>query len=82
MPDDLKNLVQSKATELVEQVLKPQHVTPQPDEPRFNYIIDLWSRWHQSYFSRAGPGTSGTIGKPDRLVPMFSKRSPSESLIA
>jgi len=27
-------------------------------------------------------GTSGTIGKPDQLLLMFSKRSPSESLIA
>jgi hypothetical protein len=26
--------------------------------------------------------TSGTIGKPDQFLLMFSKRSPSESLIA
>ena len=68
VPDDLKNLVQSKANELVEQVLKPQHVKLQPDEPRFNYIIDLWARWHQSYFYF---GATYACPGPNAVSPTF-----------
>jgi hypothetical protein len=42
--------VQTKANELIEQVLKPKHVRPPQDEPEFNYITDLWAGWHQRYF--------------------------------
>ena len=50
MPDDLKAEVEVRASKLIEKVLRPQHVQPPPKEPRFNYIIDLWSKWHGSYF--------------------------------
>jgi hypothetical protein len=71
VPDDLKTVVQTKATELVEQVLKPQHVKPPPDEPQFNYITDLWARWQQSYFYFGA--TYGCPG-PDAISPTFESK--------
>jgi hypothetical protein len=50
VPDTLKAEVERKAHELVETSLKPTHVKPPPKSPRFNYIIDVWTKWHRSYF--------------------------------
>ncbi len=50
LPDTLKAEVQRRGTELVENVLKPKHVQPSPEPPRFNYIIDLWTKWNRNYF--------------------------------
>ena len=68
VPDDLKNLVQSKATELVEQVIKPQHAKPPLEEPRFNYITDIWARWHRSYFYF---GATYACPGPNAISPTF-----------
>ena len=57
--------------EAVESVLKPRYVKPPPDEPRFNYIVDLFTKWHGRYFyfcSRyAVPG-------PNAIQPFFEDR--------
>ena len=49
VPVDLKATVTTEASELIEKVLKPKHVQPPPKEPRFNYVIDVWSKWHRNY---------------------------------
>ena len=68
VPDSLKAEVQTRATGLVEKVLKPQHVKPPPKEPRFNYIIDVSTKWHRNYFyfiaTYASPG-------PTAISPTF-----------
>src|SRR5262249_131623 len=48
--ETIKTQVRTEANELIETVLKPQHVQPPPDEPRFNYIVDIYGRWYQRYF--------------------------------
>jgi hypothetical protein len=45
----LKKEVDRRAHELVENVMKPK-IPPPPEEPRFNYVIDIFTRWHQSTF--------------------------------
>lgn len=45
MPPLFKAQVDKKATELVENVLKPRYVKPKPKKPRFNYIIDVGTKW-------------------------------------
>ncbi len=47
---EVKAQVQKRADELIESVLKPEHVKPPPSEGRFNYIVDIHSRWHGSSF--------------------------------
>jgi hypothetical protein len=39
-----------KANALVGAVLKPLHVQPPPEDPEFNYIEDIATKWVRSYF--------------------------------
>ena len=48
--DTIKLDVDAKARELVDTVLKPEHVKPPSEDEQFNYIIDIYSKWHGNYF--------------------------------
>jgi hypothetical protein len=48
--DNVKADVERKAAELVEKVLKPRNIKPPPEDGRFNYIVDIYTRWHGNYF--------------------------------
>ncbi len=50
VPAALQVDVEAKTRELVESVLKPLHVKPPPDDERFNYIVDIGTKWYRSYF--------------------------------
>ncbi len=50
VPETLKIEVARKAQELVETVLKPRYVQPAPEEPQFNYIVDVYTRWYRQFF--------------------------------
>jgi len=71
VPVDLKAAGTAEASELIEKVLKPKHVQPPPKKPRFNYVIDVWSKWHGSYFyfgaTYASPG-------PNAMSPTFETK--------
>ena len=64
--------IQSDTTRLVERlvqnVLKPTYVKPRPKDERFNYLIDISTKWHRHFFYVVGkyycPG-------PNRLSPTF-----------
>lgn len=68
VPESLKAEVQAKADELIETQLKPKFIKPPPEDQRWNYIIDIWARWHRSFFhfgsTYASPG-------PNALSPTF-----------
>jgi hypothetical protein len=70
-PAGLKAEVEAKATALVSDYLKPQHVKPPPKDDRFNYIIDIGTKWHGNAFyffsTYACPG-------PNALSPTFESR--------
>jgi hypothetical protein len=63
--------VQAKATDLIENVLKPKHVLPPPKDGQFNYIIDIGAKWYRNYFyfvsTYACPG-------PNALSPTFESK--------
>jgi hypothetical protein len=50
VPAALKQEVEEKANALVEAVLKPRHVLPPPENPQFNYIEELYTKWYRSFF--------------------------------
>jgi hypothetical protein len=50
VPEAVKMAVTTKSNELIETVLKPQHIQPPPDNPQFNYIVDIYGKWYQRYF--------------------------------
>ncbi len=66
--DALKAEVERKANELIEKTLRSKHVVPPPENPRFNYIIGLSTRWHSRNFyfvaTYACPG-------PNAISPTF-----------
>jgi hypothetical protein len=71
VPAALKAEVETKAQALIESVLKPLHVKPPPDDERFNYLVDIGSRWYRSYFyfvsTYCSPG-------PTALSPSFESK--------
>jgi hypothetical protein len=50
VPEDVKLEVETKAKELVESFLKPEYITPPPEEMRFNYVVDIYTKWYRSSF--------------------------------
>jgi hypothetical protein len=50
VPDALKTKVQDRANQLVEEFLKPNFIKKPPKKPRWNYIIDIHTKWHRSFF--------------------------------
>ena len=67
----LKAEVETKAKDLIDNVLKPEHVLPPPVEAQFNYITDIGAKWHRNYFYffaiYACPG-------PNALSPTFESK--------
>ena len=68
LTDALKAEVESKAADLIENVLKPKSVQPPPENAKFNYITDIGTKWHRNYFyfvsTYACPG-------PNAISPKF-----------
>ena len=50
VPDMVKAEVEIKGAELVDSVLKPKHIKPPPEDPQFNYLVDISVKWYRSYF--------------------------------
>ena len=44
----LKQEVNQKAGDLIENVLKPKHVEPPPKGRQLNYLVDITTKWHGS----------------------------------
>jgi hypothetical protein len=69
--EKVKEEVEAKAKELIDTVLKPQHVKPPPKDERFNYIIDIGGKWYRNYFyffsTYACPG-------PNAISPTFESK--------
>ena len=68
VPDAVKAGVETKAMALVNDTLKPEYVKPPPKNAKWNYIVDLYTKWHRNYFyfcaKYACPG-------PNALSPFF-----------
>jgi hypothetical protein len=77
VPDDLKSEVKTLADELVEKVLKPAYIKPPPEEPRWNYPIDIWTKRHQSFFYFCS--TYSIRAKPTSKVGEMAKSSASRA---
>ena len=71
LPGTLKDEVDTKATDLIKNVLKPKHVQPPPTDAQFNYITDITTKWLGSkcYFvsTYACPG-------PNAISPTFDSK--------
>lgn len=50
VPDKTKIEVKKICDEFIETVLKPLHIKPPPEDRDWNYVVDIYSKWHQCYF--------------------------------
>lgn len=50
IPITEKNELSSKAQDLIEEHLKPQHIKPPPKNTDFSYPVDLFTKWRGGYF--------------------------------
>lgn len=50
VPDTTKRILQKKADELIENILKPAHIKPPPNGNDFNYLVDIYAKWYRNYF--------------------------------
>jgi hypothetical protein len=68
VPQVVKYDLSVRAQNLVDSELKPKHIKPAPKVPRFNYIVDIFTKWHGRFFyfvsKYACPG-------PNALSPFF-----------
>jgi hypothetical protein len=63
--------VLEKASQLVEGFLKPKCIKPPPKHKRWNYLIDITTKWHQSFFYfRSTYASRG----PTAISPTFASR--------
>jgi len=46
--DSVRNKITAKADEIVQTVFKPQYIKPPPKKPRFNDIVDIYTKWHKN----------------------------------
>ena len=71
VPPALKAEVGARANALVELALKPAHIKPPPADERFNYLIDINTKWYRGYFyfcaTHCSPG-------PNAISPSFETR--------
>lgn len=71
VPEALKRKVEMEANALIESVLRPQHVQPPPENPQFNYLVDLSTKWFRSYFYFC---SRYAVSGPDAIVPFFDDK--------
>ena len=45
LPDLIRSDVDAKATDLIENVLKPKHIEPPPKGLQLNYLVDITTKW-------------------------------------
>ena len=71
VPASIKTEVETKARDLIENVLKPKHPLPPPVEADFNYVSDIGTKWHGNYFYFIA---TYTCPGPNAMSPTFESK--------
>jgi hypothetical protein len=67
----IKTEVETKAKDLIENVLKPKHVLPPKNGEQFNYITGIGTKWYRNYFYFF---STYACPSPNALSPTFEVR--------
>jgi hypothetical protein len=71
VPEAVKVELEIKAAELTNTILKPEHIKPPRKNVQWNYIVDIYTKWHRNCFyfcaKYASPG-------PNAISPFFDIR--------
>jgi hypothetical protein len=68
VPENLKVEIETKANELVESFMKPEYIKPPPEDLRFNYVVDIYTKWYRNYFYFCAKYASPS---PNAISPFF-----------
>src|SRR5947207_570357 len=71
LPEALKMEVTTRANELIDTVLKPKYIQPPPENPQFNYIVDIYGKWYHSAFYFC---TTYCCPGPNAISPSFESK--------
>ena len=71
VPDAIKAELEAKASDLIENVLKPKYVLPPTPDQQFNYITDISAKWNRNYFYFV---STYTCPSPNALAPTFEAK--------
>ena len=71
IPAELKARVQARADALVAEVIHPRRVQPPPENPEYNYVTDVFTRWFRSWLYFCA---TYTCPSPRALSPTFETR--------
>lgn len=67
IPETLKQRLQEEADQIIK-VFKPRYIQKPPEEPRFNYMTDLYKKWYRSFLYLCA---TYTCPGPNALSPSF-----------
>lgn len=71
VPEEIKRQVGEKAENLIQTILKPEHIKPPPEDEKFNYIVDIYTKWYRSYFYFC---SRNRCPGPNRISEFFESR--------
>ncbi len=71
LSEALQKEVTTKANELINTVLKSRHIKPPPENPEYNYLVDIYGKWYRKafYFYLVY-----RIANPESEVPTFEEK--------
>ncbi len=71
LPESLQMEVTTKAHELIETILRPKYIQAPPENPQFNYIVDIYGKWyHKAFYFCADYRVAG----PNPIEPDFEAK--------
>lgn len=50
VPASTKSEVERRCNEFVESTLKPKYIKHHPENERFSYVVDIFTKWYRNYF--------------------------------
>ena len=71
MSESIKLEVSKAAANLIETFLKSKYVPPPPKDARFNYIVDIYTKWYRNYFYLC---TKYACPGPNAISPSFESK--------
>lgn len=74
VPDSIRHSLSEKADEIIESILKPEHIKPPPTDNDFNYLAEIYSKWYRSYFYFCAKYNSpGSNARSDSFETKFAR---------
>lgn len=71
LPESLKTEMQTRADQLIADVLNPKHVQPPTEDQAMNYITKIGTKWYRQYFYFVA---TYACPSPNAISPTFEQK--------